>query len=408
MNSMECMVYIHNTICQPGQFINGLITVNNNHNIHSATHNIIHHNSTLSAIKLQLLGKCIYDSLYINTAQLQSSIDQYCVNHKSNVLQHTDIQLLPDNTHTFKLIDTRIITLPTDSQQSTEFTVPLPYNIPCTYNGRYIRYIYYIVVALFDTFNYKIIEYKIPVTIQYGTLYNHTIAQSPIYNRIIPLKYYNIGIWPNIQPMRHEPIVSLQPDATSITKPHINTDNNSIAYAAQPSHHSPVVYNVSQTLSDDTDVHVVQLTLDKQMHHVNDIITGYLDFSSCRIQCYRLIVTLQSIESIHELYYNNQQKRSSHTKVLQSYHQYTRNTKSCQIQFSVPHDSSPTFHTELISHTYIIQFKFIIANQLIDQDNNEWMAETDVDVLLWSLPITIAPAQHTPHQSDIKSVVITK
>ena len=402
---MECTVYVHNAIRQPGQSINGLITL-------QAIDTTLHNNITpvaLKTIKIQFLGKCTYDNRYINTNILQQHINEYCNSNKHNTLTQTNIQVQPDGINSFKLLDTRITTLYTTN--STEFTILLPYNIPCTYNGRYVKYMYYIMIALYDIHNYKVTEYKIPIQIQLHHTYNNTVIQS-VYNTVILFKHSSINNWPHYTVDATQSIIpNTNINNTTADVPH-NTNIESIDTDLH-SHNehtfsSSVVYNISQTLHDNTDIHVVQLTMNKQNYHINDIIYGYLDFSHCNVQCYRLIVTLQQIESIQQTYRYTKSRQHAYSKTLQTFHRYTRNIKTCQIQFALDSDIVPSFHTELISCTYALQFKFIISNQSTDHVKHTANSEKHVDVLEWSLPLTIVSTTHIPHQHDSRTLYVQR
>lgn len=441
-----CSLYINNAICYPGSIIKGLITLlpYNNQQQYILPHDILYSNNqyNLSSIKIQCIGKCIYDNNKINNNILQQQINNYInhINDINTIVKPTTIQTSNNNNDSnssqFKIIDTKPINILLDNNNVIKFSILLPNNIPYSYNSKSFKYIYYIIIALYDIYNDKINEIKLPIKIiNNKTIHNNNNSIDVPYNKLISLNYKlykqlsDIKVDDNTDDLldTNDSNTDINNSDTSYNQREHSRDNidNTTQTITQSQlqlqsiddnilhSNQPVLYNISQTLNDTTHINIMQLTLNKHIYSIGDTIYGHLNFRQSNIQCYRLVITLQSNEIIDNSISNNKHKKSNNnitTTILSSYHCYTRYIITNQFQFGICSDIS-SFTTQHIQYSYTLNFKFIIAKHDVttEQLNNTTNNNDNVDVLLWSLPLTVlSNTLHIKQQSEIKSVVLNK
>lgn len=163
---------------------------------------------------------------------------------------------------------------------------------------------------------------------------------------------------------------------------------------------SQYVYNVVNK-----DGQVGCFILFKSAYRIGDEILGIFDFRDCKVQCTKLVVTLQSEEHICEEYKKSSSKQlHSHTS-YSTQQEFCLYSKKIQVQLPIPITATPEFTSDIVDVRWRLHFEFYLATAVVShklcakntkQEAGEpsvWEGPPSLDIepMTWDLPVKIVP-----------------
>jgi hypothetical protein len=125
--------------------------------------------------------------------------------------------------------------------------------------------------------------------------------------------------------------------------------------------------------------HLVRFLTTKQSYHPGDTVLGIFDFSRSTIPCYAVSAKLCIEEKLSSMSFDP--SRVIHSKIIESYHEFTTDTRQTNVRFTIPMDALPSITTDLVCFRWIIHFEF----STVSTDS----ATQEKELLRWQMPITV-------------------
>lgn len=150
----------------------------------------------------------------------------------------------------------------------------------------------------------------------------------------------------------------------------------------------PVAFNIS----DKEGKSICSLNLQKGVFLLGDEVKGNFDFTKAQLKCYRLVISLERIETT---------KLTKTIKKIATKHLYSYHTQTHAFAMSIPHpQSNPSsiaisnFECELVSVQWNLRVKFILGKE---EEGARWadavqcpvVGNADAQVLEWNHPMDV-------------------
>ncbi|PRP80911.1 hypothetical protein PROFUN_11352 [Planoprotostelium fungivorum] len=124
------------------------------------------------------------------------------------------------------------------------------------------------------------------------------------------------------------------------------------------------------------------LILSQTVLSFGDYLRGILNFSEGGLHCLQVSIRLETVERPT---YEENSKTAGHFRTISEQHQLTHNHTNAQFSLQIPHDGPSEMTTDLVSLRWRLSFEFVTSSPGI----------TSAQMLKWNLPIRVL-VSHSP------------
>jgi hypothetical protein len=251
------------------------------------------------------------------------------------------------------------------------FTCFLPPDLPPSYNGTTVKYVYGVTVAARKSPKSQTQMVKVP----FRVLNPASGLKRTIFNVDSQFEYNIVikEIKPGFVEKGREASRDFLPQEKNMKK----TINALYEKGAVP-----VSININKNES-----LIVKFTVNRTVFQLGDDIKGIFNFCDSKSACYQVSVTLDYEEIVEPKVLRAGRSQRIVRNTVNEFHEYTHNTLKTSFFFSLPPDAPQYFSTDLVSVKWMLNFRFLVLAKNPLHSGN--VKGDVVEVLEWQYPLKV-------------------